>query len=77
MPACSASTHRAETGAWARSSPAAGGAKIEPKLALDQVINHAEDHVIIIEVGPATAIRPRIESLGKAFSVVERGPVIV
>jgi CRISPR-associated protein Cas2 len=50
---------------------------IELKLALDEVINHAEDHVIIIDVGPAAAIRPRIESLGKAFSMVERGPVIV
>jgi len=51
--------------------------QIELKLALDEVINHTEDHVIIIEVGPAAAIRPRIESLGKSFSVVERGPVIV
>ncbi len=51
--------------------------QIELKLALDEVINHAEDHVIIIDVGPAAANRPRIESLGKAFSVVERGPVIV
>ena len=51
--------------------------QIELKLALDEVINHTEDHVIIIEVGPAAAIRPRIESLGKSFTVVERGPVIV
>lgn len=50
---------------------------IELKLALEEVINHAEDHVIIIEVGPAATIRPRIESLGKSFSVVARGPVIV
>jgi CRISPR-associated protein Cas2 len=51
--------------------------QIELKLALDEVINHAEDHVIIIDVGLAAANRPRIESLGKPFSVVERGPVIV
>ena len=51
--------------------------QIEMKLALDEVINHAEDHVIIIDVGPAAATRPRIESLGKPFSVVDRGPVIV
>jgi CRISPR-associated protein Cas2 len=50
---------------------------IELKLALEEVINHAEDHVIIIEVGPAAAIRPRIESLGKTFTIVDRGPVIV
>ena len=51
--------------------------QIELRLALDEVINHVEDHVIMVEVGPAAALRPRIESLGKPFSVVERGPVIV
>jgi CRISPR-associated protein Cas2 len=51
--------------------------QIELKLALADIINHAEDHVIIVEVGPAAANRPRIESLGKPFSVVDRGPVIV
>jgi CRISPR-associated protein Cas2 len=51
--------------------------QIELKLALDEVINHAEDHVVILDLGPAETIRPRVESLGKPFSVVERGPVIV
>src|SRR5689334_21722260 len=46
--------------------------QIELKMALEEVINHAEDHVMIIEVGPAAAIRPRIESLGKSFSVLDR-----
>ncbi|HZT88582.1 MAG TPA: CRISPR-associated endonuclease Cas2 [Stellaceae bacterium] len=50
--------------------------QIELKLALEELINHAEDHVIIIEVGP-TAQRPRIESLGKAFSIIDREPLIV
>jgi CRISPR-associated protein Cas2 len=47
------------------------------KLALEETINHAEDHVIILDVGPAATLRPRVESLGKSFSVVERSPVIV
>lgn len=51
--------------------------QIELKQALDEVINHADDHVIIIDVGLAAVNRPRIESLGKPFSVVDRGPVIV
>jgi CRISPR-associated protein Cas2 len=51
--------------------------QIELKQALDEVINHAEDHVIILDLGPAEALRPRVESLGKPFSVVARGPVIV
>ena len=51
--------------------------QIELKLALDEVIDHADDHVIILDLGPADAIRPRVESLGKPFSVVDRLPVIV
>jgi CRISPR-associated protein Cas2 len=51
--------------------------QIELKQALGEVINHAEDHVIIIDVGLAAVNRPRIESLGKPFSVIDRGPVIV
>jgi CRISPR-associated protein Cas2 len=51
--------------------------RIELKLALEEVINHAEDHVVILDLGPAAALRPRVESLGKPFAIVERGPVIV
>ena len=51
--------------------------RIELKLALEETINHAEDHVIILDLGPAATLRPRVESLGKSFSVVERSPVIV
>jgi CRISPR-associated protein Cas2 len=51
--------------------------QIELKLALEEVINHADDHVIILDLGPAQSIRPRVESLGKPFSVIDRGPVIV
>jgi CRISPR-associated protein Cas2 len=51
--------------------------RIELKLALEEVINHTEDHVIILDLGPAATLRPRVESLGKPFAVVERGAVIV
>jgi CRISPR-associated protein Cas2 len=51
--------------------------RIELKLALEETINHAEDHVIILDLGPAATLRPSVESLGKSFSVVERSPVIV
>jgi CRISPR-associated protein Cas2 len=51
--------------------------RIELKLALEHTINHAQDHVIILDLGPAETLRPRVESLGKSFSVVERSPVIV
>jgi CRISPR-associated protein Cas2 len=51
--------------------------QIELKLALAEVINHAEDHLVILDLGPAAGLRPRVESLGKPFSIVDRGPVIV
>ena len=50
---------------------------IELKLALEEVINHAEDHVVILDLGPAAALRPRVESLGKPFAIIDRGPVLV
>jgi CRISPR-associated protein Cas2 len=51
--------------------------RIELKFALGEIIDHAEDHIVILDLGPADGIRPRVESLGKPFAMVERGPVIV
>ena len=51
--------------------------RIELKLALSEIIDHAQDHVVMLDLGPAAGIRPRVESLGKPLTVVERGPVIV
>ena len=44
---------------------------------LDEIINPREDHVIMIDVGPADTIKPRVVSLGKEFQAVAREPVIV
>lgn len=44
---------------------------------LDEIIHHDHDHVVIMDVGPAEKVKPRVTSLGKEFSPVERGPVIV
>lgn len=51
--------------------------RIELKLALEEVIDRGEDHVVILDLGPVTGFRPRVESLGKSFSAIERNPVIV
>ena len=51
--------------------------RIELKLALEEMINHAEDHVIILDLGSRRYASPARRKPGKAFSVVERGPVIV
>lgn len=45
---------------------------------LDSTIAHAEDHVLIVDLGAAEQVRPRVQSLGKrAFAAVERTPLIV
>ena len=45
--------------------------------ALDGLIHHSEDHILIMNIGPAETVKPSVVSLGKAFEVVDRQPVIV
>jgi CRISPR-associated protein Cas2 len=44
---------------------------------LRDAMNQREDHVLIVDVGPADGVKPRIQSLGKAFETVRREAVIV
>lgn len=44
---------------------------------LDQIILHKDDHVVLVDLGPAENIEPRVVSLGKTFAPIERQPVIV
>ena len=45
---------------------------------LDNIIHHDEDHVVIIDVGPADKVEPRVVSLGKrTYTPVERAPIII
>jgi CRISPR-associated protein Cas2 len=44
---------------------------------LDELIHHREDHVILLDLGPADTVNPRVISLGKEFRPVEREPTIV
>jgi CRISPR-associated protein Cas2 len=51
---------------------------VKMKAALVEVINHQEDHVLIVDLGP-TEGRPikSVESLGKGFTQVERQAQVV
>lgn len=43
-----------------------------------ELISLTEDHVMIIDVGPAEHVEPKVQSIGKrAFNAIERAPVIV
>lgn len=44
---------------------------------LDGMINYQFDHVIFLDLGLADSVKPRVISLGKEFSPVEREPTIV
>lgn len=44
---------------------------------LDQIIHHREDHVLLMDLGPADAVEPRVTSLGKTFQTVQRETIIV
>jgi CRISPR-associated protein Cas2 len=45
---------------------------------LDQIIHHGDDHVLVIDIGLAERVEPKVVSLGKrSFEPVAREPVIV
>ena len=44
---------------------------------LDEVILREQDHVLMLDLGLADKVDPRVISLGKTFEPVQREPVIV
>lgn len=44
---------------------------------LDEIILDDHDHVVMVDVGPADKVVPRVISLGKVFRPIEREPVVV
>lgn len=44
---------------------------------LDEIIQHGADHVVMLDIGPADSVKPRVVSLGRGFEAVAREVVIV
>lgn len=44
---------------------------------LDEIIHHKEDHVILMDLGLADTVKPKIVSLGKEFQPVQKEPIVV
>lgn len=44
---------------------------------LKDLINQEEDHILILDIGPAAEVMPQVRSLGKTFEAVRREAVIV
>lgn len=44
---------------------------------LDGIIHHNDDHVVVLDIGLADKVEPKVISLGKSFDAITREPVIV
>lgn len=44
---------------------------------IEGIVVNQKDHVIVIEIGPATQIAPKIVSIGMAFEEVSKGAIIL
>lgn len=44
---------------------------------LEEIIHARDDHVLILDLGPADKVDPRVESLGKSFEPVKRSAVVI
>lgn len=51
---------------------------VDLQARLTDAMHHGEDHVMIIDVGPAEGVSPRVQSLGKRrYDPVERSAIVV
>jgi CRISPR-associated protein Cas2 len=51
--------------------------RAELASALDGLIKREEDHVVIIDVGPAETVDVAVESLGRSFNPIRREAVVI
>ena len=51
--------------------------QVELVAHLDRLIDHKDDHVVLVDIGVADSIEPRVTSLGKPFRPLKREPVII
>lgn len=50
---------------------------LQLEAALKEAMNQNEDHVLILDIGPADTVSPQVRSLGKLYRPVAREAVIV
>jgi len=54
-----------------------GRRRAELGAALDRIIHHGEDHVVVLDIGPAEQVDLRVESFGKTFTPIARRAIVV
>ncbi len=55
----------------------AGRRRAEMATRLNELINSAEDHILIMDMGPADQVEPLVESLGKSYEAPKRQATVV
>jgi CRISPR-associated protein Cas2 len=51
--------------------------RAEMALRLEAAIHAREDHVLILDLGPADQVDPRVESLGRSFETIKRTAIVI
>jgi CRISPR-associated protein Cas2 len=54
-----------------------GGRRVALAMELEQLLDRTEDHVVILDLGPAEDAALVVESLGKPFVPIERRAIVV
>jgi CRISPR-associated protein Cas2 len=50
---------------------------LQMEAALGEIVNRQEDHVLMLDLGPADTVKPRVSSIGKPFVPISPAAVIV
>ena len=51
--------------------------RTEMALRLEEWLKPTEDHILIVDLGPADKVNPRVESLGKSYEAPTRSATII
>jgi CRISPR-associated protein Cas2 len=51
--------------------------RIEMARRLEEAIRAEDDHVLILDLGPADQVDPRVESLGRQYEPVKRAAIVI
>lgn len=54
-----------------------GRRRAEMAMALETMISPSEDHILILDLGPADDTALAVESLGKSFTPIERRAMVI
>ncbi|GKT07588.1 CRISPR-associated endonuclease Cas2 [Desulforhabdus sp. TSK] len=51
--------------------------KLRLEASIREIVNSREDHVLIMDLGPADSVTPKVSSIGKVFDPVKKESTIV